>query len=361
MSNTYCFDLETNGCKFAPSVLSQSHHIIQIAVMHVSTRLTFKSYVRLPDGVAIPQESSDIHGIYESDIEKSPHWKTVFYELKSWVTKTSRGTTPIVFIAHNCHGFDELVLRKECISSRRHVPHDWWFFDSLPLMKHLYPHRANLAFDRRYNLSALHKDIVGSDLSDAHDAMADVTGLVAVLTMSGAFNGSIRFDNVTEIGYRKDPPDMRNPITSLRGIGEHTSRLIAKALYKSSVTVQDLCIFVSHHNIQEIEHFLRTILTHEKHVLSLTMTLWKLVHHIDINTEIELIDQFPFTQDGRSFYNIFSTSSMIQLQQRGFRGVLDLCVQDKFSHNIDVTGVLVDAGCSTLEIQKYINKYTYVL
>lgn len=361
MSNIFCFDIESNGSKQIPSVLHEDHHIIQLAVMHIASQQKFQSLVKLPEGVLIPQESSNIHGIYECDIENSPYWKTVFYNLKKWVKQMTRGVLPVVFIGHNCHGFDEPLFRKECITSRRQVPLDWLFFDSLSLIKHMMPERGMLPFDRRYNLGSLHKDIVGYELSGAHDAMADVIGLCNILERIGVFNGAVNFNDITHIGYnRSSPVDLSQPLTSIRGIGPHTSRLIAHAIYKSNATVQDLYLFVSHRSIHEVEQFLRTVSTHEKHVLSLTILLWKMVHNINIETEIHLVNQFPFTHDGSAFHNMFTAKSIRNLQKAGYNGILDLCVLDNYKDK-DLICTLQALNCSDFEIIKFRNNYKKLL
>jgi DNA polymerase III epsilon subunit-like protein len=318
--------------------------------------------VKLPEGILIPDESSSIHGIYETDIENAPYWKTVFYNVHKWVSKVTRSSlSPIVFIAHNCHGFDEILLRKECLSNRRSIPSNWIFFDSLRLFKHMFPERADFKYDRRYNLGALHEDIMGYALSGAHDAMADVTGLFTILQKIGAFSGAVNFNDLFHIGFKKSSyHELSQPITTIRGIGVHTARLIENALYKKNATVYDLLMFVSNRRIEEVEYFVRTISSHEKHVLSLTITLWKLYHEPDLRTEIQLVNQFPFVHDITPFYNLFTPATVRRLQKAGFHGILDLCALDNY-HNSDLNRTLQFYGCSDLEIMRFKNNYKKLL
>ena len=359
--NVFIYDTETNGCKFLPSTLSPQHHIIQIAIKHCATNETFQSLIQLPDGINVPQASSDIHGVYDADLLEAPTFKMVFHKLKKWTAKCAGKTTlPLVLIAHNNHGFDEPVFRKECLFYRRAIPNDWNFYDTLPMFRAVFPERADFPFDKRYNLGALHQDIVGAPLEGAHDAMADVNGLHAILQKIQDNGTTLNF-NAPDFLTSCDSFDIDSDVVNLKGVGAHTSRMIAGALGAPKVTIRRLMQFVAQRNLQQLEFFLRSFLKHEKHIMTLTLTLWKLVHSkITLQDEIELVAEFPFCKNGMAFHGAFSIQSAARLQVAGFRGVTDLAVLDQY-FDTDLTLTLQQIGCTPFEVAKFKNTYTRLL
>ena len=343
-----------------PSTLSAEHHIIQIAMKQYATNQTFQSLIRLPDGINVPQASSDIHGIYDADLLEAPTFKIVFHKLQTWMKKCAGKTTlPLVLIAHNNHGFDEPVFRKECMFYRRSIPESWAFYDTLPMFRAVFPERADFPYERRYNLGALHQDIVGAPLEGAHDAMADVNGLHAILNKIQDNGTTLNF-NGPDFLSSSDQFDYDSDVVNLKGVGAHTSRMIAGAMGLPRVTIRQLVHFIAQRNLQQLECFLRSFLKHEKHIMSLTISLWKLVHPTNLSSEIELVSKFPFCQNGMPWHNYFSLQSVARLQVAGFRGVMDLIILDQYFDS-DLTLTLQQIGCTPFEIAKFKNTYARIL
>ena len=162
------FDLETTGFRGLP-LFSEFNRIVQICAIDISdhTRV-FNTFV-YPGG-KIPHFSSQIHNIYDKDIENAPTIEDVlkqfetFFEFKKYKT--------VELIAHNANWFDAPILRKEYRRAKRDFPSNVIFFDTLPFFRKQYPGLE------KYNLSYLHKHFFYKEIENAHRADADVGALL---------------------------------------------------------------------------------------------------------------------------------------------------------------------------------------
>ena len=364
MSSVFVFDTETNGCTFLPSVYSDRHKIIQIAVTHLASNASFQTLVQIDDDIAIPTESSDIHGIRSEYLDQKPFFKIAFKKMLLFIDdclENKLDTTPtVVLVAHNNHGFDEIVLKKECLANYVTIPKNFVFFDTLPLFKKLFPQRADLPYNDRYNLNSIHLAVTGSTIFNAHNAFADVTALVTI------FNGleeKINFFN-PEFHTSQKMFTMTDEISVLKGIGPYSAKKISQALGDSFRTssVEKLVLFLHGRSLPQIETFLRTFCTHEKHVLSLLLLFFDLVSakSLTIEEKIDIVENFPHVHNNMPFHNVFSVQSVANIQKNmKCYSVLDLVVLDKYTYE-NASEKLQKIGVPLFEVMKFThtaNKY----
>jgi len=189
MNTAIFFDTETTGLPLfkEPSEHPGQPHIVQLAacLVNLDTRdiIASMDVIVKPDGWTIPGEVAAIHGITTEHAMQVgvPEALAVDMLLELWGGRTR--------IAHN-EQFDARIVRIAC---KRHSPAfaDQWKSGkaectqrlSTPLLK-LPPtenmKRAGFLKHKSANLSEAYEHFTGQKLKNAHSAMADVQGCMAV-------------------------------------------------------------------------------------------------------------------------------------------------------------------------------------
>jgi len=186
--NGFIYDLESTG-KEGIRITDPGHQCLQICVRAPQGDL-FSSYIR-PTVTWIPKESIDIHGITLEKVQKSPTFPQMWTRLLTWFQEVGRkgrhSTKTIHLIAHNNKHFDWILLSVECKRHGISIP-SWIIpLDTLPYFKRNYPERKRISPQLRpFNLGNLHQALLGRPLVNAHDAVADVNGLCALILRTNA-------------------------------------------------------------------------------------------------------------------------------------------------------------------------------
>lgn len=352
----FIFDLETNGSTFLPHILHAKHAILQIAIMAVGSKQSFNTLVST-EGVVIPVESSSIHNIFESDLNNKPGFKIAWKQILKFIYSNKQPRQEVVLCAHNCFGFDQSVLLKTLLQYNIDLPKGFHFFDSLVYFKARYPEREQLPFDERYNLNALHKAFCGKEITNAHDAFADVKALHDLLQAVGGFDGQICWSNFSSPCFTNTPLySADSDITALRGIGEYYSKKFAAKLGKERLTIADLAHYTSQLSLPQIEDFVRSVCTYEKSVLHLCIKMYTLTRSLTLLEQIDVVNNFPLTQDLRTpFHRLLSAQSMRKCCDASLRGITHVALLDKYSYE-DFEKILQPL-CSFFEIMKLKNCY----
>lgn len=164
------FDLETTG--FAGlGYFHPMHRIIQFGAI-TEDGDTFCSYV--DPGVSIDPRSTKLHGITDQNVVHAPAFAQVWHE---FITGLRNSRNPvgnkIVMVAHNCFGFDQLILERE-LKRFGMTTVGVEFHDTEPVFRLQYPSL------RSYNLGKLVQRFVPSFQFKAHDALEDAKALRAL-------------------------------------------------------------------------------------------------------------------------------------------------------------------------------------
>merc|ERR1712224_1159878 len=81
----------------------------------------------------------------------------------------------VTLLAHNGKRFDARILHFEHVRHGLPTPPNLFHADTVDVFKCTFPARAS------YKLGETYRDVVGHDLSNAHDADADVVGVCELL------------------------------------------------------------------------------------------------------------------------------------------------------------------------------------
>lgn len=153
-------DLETTGVNLS------SDRIVEIAIIKVmpdNSRLVKRKLIN--PGIAIPKESSDIHGITDEMVKDAPTFKQAGNEIKQFLENCDLG-------GYNSNRFDIPMLMEEFLragmevdlSNRRMVDVQHIFYTMEPR-----------------TLSAAYKFFCNKELENAHSAEVDVNATIDVL------------------------------------------------------------------------------------------------------------------------------------------------------------------------------------
>ena len=154
------FDLETTGLNI------MTDRIIEIAILKISTngKEEIKSY-RINPEMPIPDDVSQIHGIYDDDVKNSPVFKQLAKQLASFMEGCDIG-------GFNSNKFDIPLLAEEFL--RAGVDFDMRkrrFVDVQTIFHKM----------EKRNLTAAYKFYCDKDLEGAHGAEADTRATYEVL------------------------------------------------------------------------------------------------------------------------------------------------------------------------------------
>lgn len=202
------FDLETTG-------LSKLDRIIQIAAVHVkinkhsvphaerATDILNQINIKINPDYPMSQGATKVTGITDHDLQGEKSTEEGLSEFLSWLKKIKSDTGPdanIYIVAYNGFSFDFPVLAREVerVMYKNILPMGYLprfsqflrdaginaFIDPLIWIKtHLNNEHGLLRTKRgtfSYKLSDIHTALLHCQLTGAHDALADTTGLARV-------------------------------------------------------------------------------------------------------------------------------------------------------------------------------------
>ena len=165
---TVCIDFETTGLSTA------KEHITQIGAIAIGEEEGFATYVYTDR--RIPAKVTEVTGITSETIQGAPIFPEAWKLFCAWLKSNANGRE-VNLVAHNGFRFDYPILvhemerhrmdPKACLSS-------FMFSDSLPACRSVFSHMNSRS------LGAIYMEIVGQELPNAHDALADCAGLAKV-------------------------------------------------------------------------------------------------------------------------------------------------------------------------------------
>jgi DNA polymerase-3 subunit epsilon len=147
------FDLETTGTQ------PTTDCIVEIAIHKVHPQGAPETYVRrINPGMPIPAAASAVHGIYDKDVIDAPRFKDLAPEIKAFLDNTD-------LAGFNSNRFDIPLLVEEFL--RIGMDFDMENRRTIDIL-HIY-HKME-----QRNLAAAYKFYCGKELTNAHQAEADV-------------------------------------------------------------------------------------------------------------------------------------------------------------------------------------------
>ncbi len=154
------FDLETTGVNVS------SDRIVEICILKVNPDASRESKTWLVNpGMPIPESSSLIHGIYDTDVMGAPSFKEIAGKILEMIKDSDLG-------GFNSNRFDIPVLAEEML--RAEIDFD--------LSKHRFVDAQTIFFKKEpRNLGAAYQFYCGKTLENAHSAEADTLATFEVL------------------------------------------------------------------------------------------------------------------------------------------------------------------------------------
>ena len=141
---------------------------------------------RIRPSVPISPAASQVHGIYDRDVAGAARIHMVLGRFLAWIATHRDGVTPVVLVAHNGRAFDFPILLRALVRIfgvprarqmlRRHGI--IYLFDTLQWLRSR-PGRGR-GTGCSNALGDVHRELAGEELTGAHDALADVVGLLRI-------------------------------------------------------------------------------------------------------------------------------------------------------------------------------------
>lgn len=154
------FDLETTGVDAAKD------RIVELAFIKLHPDGTRDNFIRrVNPGMAIPKESSDIHGITDEDVKEAPMFKHIAHQLYEWMQNCDLG-------GYNSSKFDIPVLAEEFLRVGINV--DFTERKMIDVQQIFFKMESR-------SLTAAYKFYCQKSLDNAHSAEADVNATIDVL------------------------------------------------------------------------------------------------------------------------------------------------------------------------------------
>lgn len=154
------FDLETTG------VNTSKDRIVEIAIVKLYPDGNREEYIqRINPEMNIPREASEVHGIYDKDVENEPTFKEVAEEIKSFLENCD-------VAGYNSNRFDLPLLHESF--ARAEIDIDLKNIKKVDVQQIFYKKEQR-------TLSAALKFYCDKDLENAHSALADVNATIDVL------------------------------------------------------------------------------------------------------------------------------------------------------------------------------------
>tara|TARA_B100001094_G_scaffold42544_2_gene37300 strand:- start:3573 stop:4367 length:795 start_codon:yes stop_codon:yes gene_type:complete len=168
------FDFETNGigktanirvCQIGATALSADFGVVDHFAHFVNPT------------VKMDKGATKIHGFDTDFVSKFDSWETVGANFMAWLdlVRNANKDNPLTLMAHNGKRFDARILVSENARHGIEMPRNLYHCDSIDVMKTLFPGKNSYALGRIY------EDVIGEPLADAHDATADVNGVIQIL------------------------------------------------------------------------------------------------------------------------------------------------------------------------------------
>lgn len=167
------FDLEATGLSVTKD------RIVEIAIVKIApdgSRSEF--HKRLNPECPIPQEVSEIHGIYDEDIKDAPTFKDIVPELEQFIENAD-------FAGFNSNKFDLPMLAEELIRAGSDI--------DLSERNHIDVQNIFHKMEQR-TLIAAYSFYCNKDLKDAHTALADADATWEVLDAQIAKYDEVKAD-----------------------------------------------------------------------------------------------------------------------------------------------------------------------
>lgn len=165
----FYFDLETTGHQ-GVGYFSSEQRIIQLGLV-ADDGWSFVSYIN--PGMPIHPNSTAIHGITDNHVQNASGIHTLWIDLTVMIL-SGYPNQEHVFIAHNCFGFDQLVLEKELANVGLNTSMVTAFHDTEPAFRHAFPNLQS------HSLKGMVKHFMPQYCFRAHDALEDARALQAL-------------------------------------------------------------------------------------------------------------------------------------------------------------------------------------
>ncbi|OFX47867.1 MAG: DNA polymerase III subunit epsilon [Bacteroidetes bacterium GWA2_30_7] len=153
-------DLETTGINVASDRIVE----ISILILHPDNSKETKT-MRINPTISIPEDASNIHGIYDFDVKDCPTFDKVAHDLSNFIGNSD-------LAGYNSNKFDIPLLAEEFIRADVDFDMKKRKFIDVQVIFHKMEQRT---------LSAAYKFYCEKDIENAHSAEADVTATYEVL------------------------------------------------------------------------------------------------------------------------------------------------------------------------------------
>ncbi len=175
------FDLETNG------VSARSSRIVQIAGITIQPDGSHETFDHLVNpGQPIPMGASNVNGIYDKDVANCP----AFHVLAEQIFE--KHFLKCDLAGYNLLRFDIPFMQHELARADIELGDDFQVIDSYLLFSGHGPRK----------LINAHEYYLGVPLADAHDALGDVIGTLAVLCVQAISGGYVGVDDMSRACVR---------------------------------------------------------------------------------------------------------------------------------------------------------------
>ncbi|MBK7130440.1 MAG: 3'-5' exonuclease [Crocinitomicaceae bacterium] len=167
------FDLETTGLNISKD------RIIEIAILKVHPDQTEERYVkRVNPGMAIPADSTEIHGITDADVKDAPQFSQIAEEIKTFIGQAD-------LAGYNSNKFDIPFLLEEFLRIGIELEMEDRKFIDVQTIFHKMEQRT---------LSAAYKFYCHQEMQNAHSAEADIVATFEILKAQLEKYGDIKND-----------------------------------------------------------------------------------------------------------------------------------------------------------------------
>ena len=168
------FDFETNGigktskirvCQIGATALSEEFEVIDHFAHFVNPI------------VKMGKEATKVNGFDTDFVQNFDSWEIVGANFMRWLDllRNANQDNPITLMAHNGKCFDARILVSENARFNIEMPRNLYHCDTIDVMKTLFPGKNSYALGRIY------ENVIGEPMPDAHDAQADVNGVIQIL------------------------------------------------------------------------------------------------------------------------------------------------------------------------------------
>lgn len=151
---------------------------------------SFDSLVRLDQRSTIDQSATRVHGITTRDLSGAESFNVVWSRFITWLDswRSATGKQRLVLVAHNCYGYDQLMLNNTLKRGVGKLPTWIQFSDSLVAIRKACDDECFTYGVRKYESCALQKlgTQLGVNTGQSHRALSDVRLLISVISKLNA-------------------------------------------------------------------------------------------------------------------------------------------------------------------------------